>query len=592
MVLTEIGGYRLERELGSGGMGVVYLGYDRAGQPVAIKVLHPYIAGDVAARARLAREVRTLRRIRHPRIAEVYYAELDAERPFIVTQYVAGPTLSADVRSHGPFDEAELVHFGHALLDALEAVHAAGVVHRDLKPANVMIADGEPMVIDFGIAQAADDVQVTATGLVMGTPGYLSPELADGHTATPATDWWGWGATVAFAASGRNPFGSGPLEAVLGRVAMGRAQLDGVPARFVPLLTACLDPDPAARPAAAQILSALVDIEAGQMPVLPVAADAPTTVLPGSGAGSGVPGNTAATRVVPAATRVMPAEPPTRVAQAPVGPAYHPTGHAEPVARAEPGGPVEPGRWGAPAPGIEPYRTVPVSDPSRPWPGESEPYRRGEPYGAGQQYRPQPRPSRASGGWMVFALAVLAVCLSATAPVIVLLAAYAWQLLARPAAGVVARRIRRASFYGPPGRTGIGDFVGVPGGFVVAVLTSALSMILPVLAAGAVTVLVSLGIVDWLPGGTGEHAALLAGGVTGGVVLWLGPGGRNLRSGSAGLARGITAGNPWAQGIVTVVLLVLALVAAVTGLSDETVYWWPLTVDPLEWANLAQGGLR
>ena len=235
---------------------------------LAVKVLHPHIANDETARKRLGREVRTLRRIKHPRIAEVLDAELESSQPFIITEFVDGQTLSDDVRDHGPFAEDELVHFGHALLDALNAVHESGVIHRDLKPANVMIMDGEPMVIDFGIAQVADEVRVTATGLVMGTPGYLSPEIADGKTSSEKTDWWGWAATMAYAATGRNPYGSGPLEAVLGRVAMGKFDLDNAPRNFVPLIAACLDPKPERRPSGQMILDALVDIESGREPQL------------------------------------------------------------------------------------------------------------------------------------------------------------------------------------------------------------------------------------------------------------------------------------------------------------------------------------
>ncbi|WP_344332637.1 serine/threonine-protein kinase, partial [Brevibacterium marinum] len=267
-MVQDLGGYRLVEELGSGGMGVVYLGVDGGNNPVAVKVLHPHIANDETARKRLAREVRTLRRIKHPRIAEVLDAELDSAQPFIITEFVDGQTLSDDVRDNGPFAVDELVHFGHALLDALNAVHESGVIHRDLKPANVMIMDGEPMVIDFGIAQVADEVRVTATGLVMGTPGYLSPEIADGRTSSEKTDWWGWAATMAYAATGRNPYGSGPLEAVLGRVAMGKFNLDDAPRNFVTLLSACLDPKPERRPSGQMILDALVDIESGRMPQL------------------------------------------------------------------------------------------------------------------------------------------------------------------------------------------------------------------------------------------------------------------------------------------------------------------------------------
>ncbi|WP_166973789.1 serine/threonine protein kinase [Brevibacterium atlanticum] len=291
-MVQELGGYRLIEELGSGGMGVVYLGVDGGNNPVAVKVLHPHIANDETARKRLARETRTLRRIRHPRIAEVLDAELDSAQPFIITEFVDGQTLSDDVRDNGPFAEDELVHFGHALLDSLNAVHDAGVIHRDLKPANVMIMDGEPMVIDFGIAQVADEVRVTATGLVMGTPGYLSPEIADGKSSSEKTDWWGWAATMAFAATGRNPYGTGPLEAVLGRVAMGKFDLDGAPKNFVPLISACLDPKPERRPSGQMILDALVDIESGRMPQLGSG--------PSGGSGRGVSRSPSGTAVMPA----------------------------------------------------------------------------------------------------------------------------------------------------------------------------------------------------------------------------------------------------------------------------------------------------
>src|SRR5699024_8764694 len=136
----------------------------------------------------------------------------------------------------------------------------------DLKPANVMIMDGEPMVIDFGIAQVADEVRVTATGLVMGTPGYLSPEIADGKNSSEKTDWWGWAATMAFAATGRNPYGTGPLEAVLGRGAMGKFDLDGAPRHFVPLIGSCLAPKPERRSSRKIIPAAVVNIEAGRTP--------------------------------------------------------------------------------------------------------------------------------------------------------------------------------------------------------------------------------------------------------------------------------------------------------------------------------------
>ncbi|MDP9221373.1 MAG: serine/threonine protein kinase, partial [Actinomycetota bacterium] len=256
-VRVTLGAYRLVQKLGEGGMGVVHLGLDAHGRAVAIKVLRAHIAYDPDARARLNREVATLTRVRHPLVAEVLDADVDGDQPYVVTRYVPGPTLEAEVRERGPMPAGHLVQLGRGLSGALEAIHAAGVVHRDLKPGNVLMLDGDPVVIDFGIAHVADDVRLTMTGLVMGTPGYLSPELVEGSAVTPATDWWGWAATLAFAASGQAPFGRGPTDVVIDRVRRGAADLSGVDQRLRPLLLAALSPDPRRRPGAGEVLSAL-----------------------------------------------------------------------------------------------------------------------------------------------------------------------------------------------------------------------------------------------------------------------------------------------------------------------------------------------
>ena len=238
-------------------MGVVHLGVDPHGRAVAIKVLRAHVAYDPDARARLNREVATLSRVRHRQVAEVLDADVDGDQPYVVTRYVPGPTLEAEVRERGPMPAGHLVQLGRGLSSALEAIHAAGVVHRDLKPANVLLLDGDPVVIDFGIAHVADDVRLTMTGLVMGTPGYLAPELIEGSTVTLATDWWGWAATLAFAASGHPPFGRGPSNAVIDRVRHGRPDLSGIDERLRPLLQAALSPQPSTRPGAAEVLAAL-----------------------------------------------------------------------------------------------------------------------------------------------------------------------------------------------------------------------------------------------------------------------------------------------------------------------------------------------
>jgi serine/threonine protein kinase len=166
-----VGRYRLVQQIGEGGMGVVHLALDPSGRAVALKLLRPHIALDEDARTRLAREVDILGRVQDPRVAAVLDADLDGERPFVVTRYVPGPSLDEVVRERGPMRGPDLYRLGSGLAGALDAIHAAGVVHRDLKPANVLLLDGDPVVIDFGIAHVADDVRLTMTGLVMGTPG-------------------------------------------------------------------------------------------------------------------------------------------------------------------------------------------------------------------------------------------------------------------------------------------------------------------------------------------------------------------------------------------------------------------------------------
>lgn len=258
-----LGPYRLVQRLGEGGMGVVHLGLDERGRAVAIKVLRDHVAHDPVARARLAREVATLRRVRHPRVAPVLAAAPDGPRPYVVTRYVPGDPLDVWVAQHGPMDPAGLARLGRGLVEALGAIHAAGVVHRDLKPANVLINQGDPVVIDFGIAHVADEARLTHTGLVMGTPGYLAPELLDGHPVDDATDWWAWAATLLFAATGRPPFGTGPVDAILHRVRRGEADLTGVDARLRPVLLAGLRSDARSRPRQEDILAALDVFAAG-----------------------------------------------------------------------------------------------------------------------------------------------------------------------------------------------------------------------------------------------------------------------------------------------------------------------------------------
>jgi predicted Ser/Thr protein kinase len=256
-----LGPYRLLDRIGEGGMGVVYLARDAEHRSVAIKVLRPAVAGDPNARRRLAREVETMRLVRSPFVAEVLDTDVTGDRPYIVTQYVPGRTLDEVVRDEGPVQGAALARLACGLANALAAVHAAGVIHRDLKPGNVMMVHGHPVVIDFGIAQALDSTRLTMTGMFMGTPGYLSPEVIEGQQSSRASDVHAWGATVAFAATGRPPFGSGSYETIFYRIVNGSPDLTGVAGPMLPLLNAALGREPSRRPSAEQLGAAAAGLD-------------------------------------------------------------------------------------------------------------------------------------------------------------------------------------------------------------------------------------------------------------------------------------------------------------------------------------------
>jgi serine/threonine protein kinase len=248
-----LGPYRLIKRIGEGGMGVVYLGVDSSDAQVAIKALHPGLAQEANARRRMGREVETMQRVRSRFVAEVLDADLDGEPPYIVTRYVSGLTLDEVVAGGGPLTGAALARLAYGLAEGLAAVHAAGVVHRDLKPGNVMISDGQPVVIDFGIAQLPETTRLTLTGMFMGTPGYLAPEVIEGNDSGTASDVHSWGATVAFAATGRPPYGTGPFETIFYRIMHGSPNLDTMPAPLQPIVVDALTRQAGMRPSAAEI---------------------------------------------------------------------------------------------------------------------------------------------------------------------------------------------------------------------------------------------------------------------------------------------------------------------------------------------------
>lgn len=266
-----VGGYTLRRRLGAGGMGVVYLAEhpDRRG-PLALKLLRPEFADDAAFRARFAREVSALRAVQGLHTVRIIDAGAYEERPYLVTDYIDGPALS-DVIASGPLPSGQVRQLARSLAVALSDIHAAGVVHRDLKPSNVLMAADGIKVIDFGIAQLADATALTTTGSTIGTIGYMAPEQIRG-TPGPATDVFAWGLTVAHAAGGRPPFGTGPVEAVIYRVLNEQPDISGLPAGLDGPVAAALAKQPEARPTAAQLV-AMCD---GTMPAAVPQAPAPT----------------------------------------------------------------------------------------------------------------------------------------------------------------------------------------------------------------------------------------------------------------------------------------------------------------------------
>src|SRR6478752_4207495 len=250
-----VGDYRLLAKIGEGGMGVVHLAQRPDGARVALKVLRPHIVGDDEARVRLAREVASLRRVTSPRIAEVIDADPWGETPYVATRYGPGRSLHEHVRQEGPVRGEDLRHFATGLAEAVIAVHQVGVLHRDIKPSNVLMEGRTPILIDFGLARVADDPKLTHTGWLLGTPGYLAPEILYGEDATAASDVHSWAATVAYAGLGHPPFGRGPSMAIMDRVRRGQFDLTGLPEDLRQVVASALDPEPRNRPTLAQILA-------------------------------------------------------------------------------------------------------------------------------------------------------------------------------------------------------------------------------------------------------------------------------------------------------------------------------------------------
>lgn len=248
-----IGGYRLAARLGAGGMGVVYLARSPRGTWCALKSIRSEHAGDPGFRARFRRETELAARLRSRWTVPVLAADAEARSPWLATAYVPGPSLAEAIARNGPWPTAQLLCLGAALAEALEGVHACGLVHRDVKPANILLAADGPRLIDFGIARAVGVTALTADGSVIGSPGYLSPEQARGRTVGPASDVFSLGCVLAHAATGRPVFGVGGAAGVLYRTVHEDPDLDSVPDALDGIVRRCLAKDPEQRPSVGEL---------------------------------------------------------------------------------------------------------------------------------------------------------------------------------------------------------------------------------------------------------------------------------------------------------------------------------------------------
>ncbi len=321
---AKLGPYELRGRLGAGGMGVVYLGFGADGQAVAVKTLPGSASAD--SRERMRREARLLGSVDFPRVAGLVAADTDAGTPWLALAYISGPSL---LEATKPLRDAPLRQFAHGLAEALAALHEVGITHRDVKPANVILTFDGPVLVDLGIARTEDMATMTQAGTVIGSAGWMSPEQLKGTAEGPASDVWGWGAVLVYAATGRAPFGEGALEALAWRIQSQEPDLDGVPDWLLPAVKGALAKQTAIRPAARNLFS-----------------------------GSGSPSSTPPIAAARAAAPPPPARPAPRPPAAPtrVGTGPQTPPHAAPPVRHPMGTATAPPYRTSPAPAPPPYR--------------------------------------------------------------------------------------------------------------------------------------------------------------------------------------------------------------------------------------------
>ncbi|MDS1270866.1 protein kinase [Lipingzhangella sp. LS1_29] len=266
---ASLGGYRLVGRLGTGGQGVVYLGQAQDGTWIAIKTLSGDGTADPRFRERFVREAEAARQVASFCTAAVLDVDFTSQPPYIVSEYVDGPSLQAAVAERGPLHGGELHRVAVATATALMAIHEAGIVHRDLKPANVLLGSGGARVIDFGVARVSAG-STTQTNTSIGTPAFMAPEQIAGDPVDARTDVFAWGAVLAFAATGRQPFTGDTVPTILNQVLNAPPDLTGVPEPLHGLVSAALQKNPADRPSSTDILMSLIGRK--ERPATPVAA--------------------------------------------------------------------------------------------------------------------------------------------------------------------------------------------------------------------------------------------------------------------------------------------------------------------------------
>ena len=585
------GPHRLLGRLGQGGMGTVYLGVSPDDRAVAVKVLRDGFP-DADARRRFRHELDALRRVRGPHLVEVLDADVEADTPYLVTRFVPGTRLDDLVARGGPLPPDDLHRVARGLADALAALHGAGVVHRDLTPGNVLVLDGQPHVIDLGLATAADVTALTRSGLVIGTPGYLAPEQVTGSAVSPAVDVHAWGATVALAGTGRPPYGTGRPEAVLYRIVHGEPDLAGLPEPLAGLVRAAMDPDPARRPDARSLLASL----GGGRATPPVTVHLPhdldpqdvdvTTLLDTRDLRSGGPGPLRPARVPEAPTRQLATaatgpRPTLPLAAGPLPPAWASAPPVEPPVAGGPP-PYDWARDGALDPGPDEGALDPYDEAGHDYGDPSSPYSHGsgDPSDADASDDLVPRSPARDLQVALTALAGLAAVGAATlvAPVVAAVGVLLLLVLLR-ATGRAGERLRgRRERRGLRRRDPLVTALSSPWYLLLGLGDTLLS--LPLLLAGAA---VPAGLV-WLasPDASGLDRPELTAATGVGAALLVGLS-RRVHAPSRRLLRNaLLTATPGASSRVAVgaVLAATALVLLATAEGTAAI-WWPLVAQPV-----------